>query len=472
MRIREIIKTATAALAIALALASSALTAEQGSYVIPDAGPKNMTTLVDSYFNPAFRALASCSWGTSAPANGVGAAPGLYQCWADTTTNPVVFKRYDGASWAVWGKLDTSTHLWTPSYQGADLGTAAIATTGTSGHTVPFLDGNGTVSGAWNLGTPSAAVLTHATGLPLSTGVTGNLPVANLNSGTGASSSTYWRGDGAWVTPAGAGTVTSVATTYPLSGGPITGSGTATYVGPADSGQLTWISAAQLMFKPYKGDTIKINGVVMQIPSAGIAGLGNPGSVFVTGVAAQSLAVSTTYFIYAFSNGGTVTADFSTTSHSPSATAGNIGTEIKTGDDTRSLIGMVRTGGSLSYASDIQTASWFNRVRKTATPTAQSAVTTTTAAIGFVTWTEEAFTIATTGYYACTSALGNITFQNRLDGSLTGIVYNGTSGGANFNIPLTARREMKSTEGNHSFDGILGGTTPSLTGESYVEIRG
>jgi hypothetical protein len=227
-------------------------------------------------------------------------------------------------------------------------------------------------------------------------------------------------------------------------------------------GFLSVASASSLQFKPFKGDRIKINGVIYQIPAAGIVGLGWSG-VFIDGVSGQSLAANTLYRIYCFNNAGVLTADYSTTGHATSTTAGNVGIEIKSGDDTRSLIGLVYVSSAPATQAFYDTPtqrnvrSWFNTARIFCTSAVNAAVTQNTYAAQQVTaravlWANESAFISSQ-YYASTDTGTSAGLQIFVDGTGSG-AYGSFSIAVNWNeFVCSALADGPYTEGRHTWGG-------------------
>lgn len=183
-------------------------------------------------------------------------------------------------------------------------------------------------------------------------------------------------------------------------------------------------------------------------------------------------------FIYAVAAAGVITSlEASYTGHSTDTTAGNKGVEIKTGDTTRTLVGMAANVGNAWVDTDAMrlVSSWFNRLNKAGRNTF-TADRSTTATGGFVevnseirisalSWAGESVNVMGSGVVAHSVLDNGATTGIGMDGSLT--AQSGNSAGYAYangvvmsHAVTMARQDL--TEGAHVFT-VLGQVVNSGT---------
>ncbi|MBN9304119.1 MAG: hypothetical protein BGO82_17235 [Devosia sp. 67-54] len=248
------IKKLLAAALVALVSLTPAIGA-QATYSTPTTGPMSFGTFVSSYLNPALTAILTNNSGTTAPA--VTGQPGTYQWWVDTSSSPRLLKIYDGSQWLTLASIDATGHVltvnssalsglgsnvlsWLQTPSSANLRSALTDETG-SGAAVFATSPTLTTP---DLGTPSAATLTNATGLPIASGISGlgtgvATALATPSSANVAAAVTDETGTGALVFGTAPTITLGNATGLPISTGVSgLGSGVATWLATPNSANL------------------------------------------------------------------------------------------------------------------------------------------------------------------------------------------------------------------------------------------
>lgn len=237
--------------------------------------------------------------------------------------------------------------------------------------------------------------------------------------------------------------------------------------------RLSVASATSLRLAPYNGNTIVINGVSRQIPAAGV-------TVTNSGVTASALR-----YVYAFMSGSTMALEVVATGHS----TGTDGIEIKTGDPSRSLVGMVYTNASSQFVDSVtqrHCLNWFNRRTLNCylfsgssfnfTSSVGAEISTTLRA-SFLSWSDEATTAAITGYAAINT--GNIAnIQVSIDGSVSLVggsfsIFPPSGGGQGGYSSVATLTLSEGLHNSQIWGSVGGGATGTLQNTvNTVEVRG
>lgn len=117
--------------------------------------------------------------------------------------------------------------------------------------------------------------------------------------------------------------------------------------------KFVYVNATTCKLMPCNGDVIKIAGKYYQIPAAGLT---------ITN-ASFGAAANVLIYIYAYITGGAVTLGAWSTGHVTDTTPGNVGVEVKSDDNTKSLVGMIYSDGAGQFFDSFtarQVRSWYN----------------------------------------------------------------------------------------------------------------
>jgi hypothetical protein len=172
--------------------------------------------------------------------------------------------------------------------------------------------------------------------------------------------------------------------------------------------RLNYTSSTVVTLSPFGGTRLRINGVSQPIPGSGVT-LSNSG-----------LSASTLYYVYASMSGSTMQLQASTSGH----VTGTDGNEVKSGDATQTLVGMVYpAAGTPGVFTDTAAyrgvASWFNRRTRSIIGGSFSSQGTTSTSLNefwtgvriiILTWAEEAV-----------QAIGNVIASNGTMGNSNGL---------------------------------------------------
>lgn len=137
----------------------------------------------------------------------------------NTSTNELNI--YNGSGWASYFSFSAAVSGGIPYFSSATASTSSAAL---AANALVIGGGAGGAPSTIGAGTTTTVLHGNAAGAPsfgpvdLAADITGNLPVGNLAGGSGASATTFWRGDGAWSVPK----ITSVATQVFTAGGTYT----------------------------------------------------------------------------------------------------------------------------------------------------------------------------------------------------------------------------------------------------------